>query len=127
MTKFKHYDAQVELLQALRSNEELTRLVVGGFHNMVARQTSSFPRIVYTEIKNADEDFKDNELSMAVVNFQVSIFCDEKTIIDQTAITKEVARTMSEIEYHKYDQENLYEEDTELYHRAMRFTKNIYL
>ncbi|MBM7598471.1 hypothetical protein JOC34_000828 [Virgibacillus halotolerans] len=127
MSNLTQYDAQVELLQALKNNKELTRLVVGGFHNMVAKHTASFPRIVYTEIRNADEKFKDNELSMAIVNFQISIFCDEKTIVDQTTITKEVAMTMKQLDYHKYDQENLYEEDTKLYHRGMRFTKNIYL
>lgn len=123
----KQYEAQIELLQALRNNEELNKLVTGGFYNMVASQTAGFPRIVYTEIQNTDEKYSDNKLDMAVVNFQISIFCDQKTIMHQTAITKQVAKTMKQLNYRKYDQENLYEEDTGLYHRPMRFTKNVYL
>jgi hypothetical protein len=125
--EMKQYEQQIELLEALRNNEELNRLVVGGYHNLVARQTADLPRIVYSEIRNTEDDFAENKLKMAVVNFQISIFTDEKTIIHQTAITKEVAKLMSGLGYRKYDDQPLYEEDTKLYHRAMRFTKNVHL
>ncbi|KRG15614.1 hypothetical protein ACA30_05865 [Virgibacillus soli] len=120
------YDAQAELLSALKANEKLTSLVAGGFHNLVAKQKADFPRVVYTEIRNSDEGFADNEVKKSIVNFQISIFCDEATIHKQTQITKIVAKIMHELQYKKYDSHDLYEEDTKLYHRGLRFTKNFH-
>lgn len=120
------YDAQTELLGALKGNEELTSLVIGGFHNLVAKQSADFPRVVYTEIGNYDEDYADNKINKSVVNFQISVFCDEATIHKQTEITRLIAKIMHELQYKKYDSQDLFEEDTKLYHRGLRFTKNFW-
>lgn len=123
----KHYDAQRELLHALNGNAELVELVKGGFHNLVAKKTASFPRIVYSRLDNSDDAFADNELVKASVYFQVSIFTDSSTVSLQTELMKKISILMAKLNYRKYDESpDLYEEDTGLYHKALRFTKNYY-
>lgn len=120
------YEAQSELFKALRNNTKLTTLAVGGYHNLVADQKADIPRIVYTEVRNTDEGYADNKLNKATVNFQISIFTNKTTIAKQKEMTKEIAKTMTKLKYKKYDSIDLYEDDTKLYHRALRFTKNFY-
>ena len=126
MSDLGNYDAQSELFRALRSDTELAGLAVGGFHNLVAEQDSPFPRVVYSEINNVPSGHADNEESRATVNFQVSIFTDSQTVMHEKAMTKAVDRIMKSLEYGKYDSQSLYEEDTKLYHKPLRYEKNFY-
>ena len=118
-----NYEAQAELLKTLNSNKELVELVSGGFHNKVARETASFPRLVYTEIKNIPTNYADNEEREATVNFQISIFTDSSTVHLETTINKIVDYEMNKLKYKKYDSQSLYEVDTKLHHKALRYTK----
>lgn len=126
MSDLGNYDAQSELFQALRTDEELASIAIGGFHNLVAEQDSPFPRVVYSEINNVPSGHADNEESRATVNFQVSIFTDSQTVMHEKAMTKAVDRIMKSLEYGKYDSQSLYEEDTKLYHKPLRYEKNFY-
>ncbi|MCM3396785.1 DUF3168 domain-containing protein [Oceanobacillus profundus] len=126
MSDLGNYDAQSELFQALRTDEELASLAIGGFHNLVAEQDSPFPRVVYSEINNVPSGHADNEESRATVNFQVSIFTDSQTVMHEKAMTKAIDRIMKSLEYGKYDSENLFETDTGLYHKPLRYEKNFY-
>ncbi|MDO6448087.1 DUF3168 domain-containing protein [Oceanobacillus profundus] len=126
MSDLGNYDAQSELFQALRTDEELASLAIGGFHNLVAEQDSPFPRVVYSEINNVPSGHADNEESRATVNFQVSIFTDSQTVMHEKTMTKAIDRIMKSLEYGKYDSENLFETDTGLYHKPLRYEKNFY-
>ena len=126
MSDLGNYDAQSELFQALRTDEELASLAIGGFHNLLAEQDSPFPRVVYSEINNVPTGHADNEESRATVNFQVSIFTDSQTVMHEKAMTKAIDRIMKSLEYGKYDSENLFETDTGLYHKPLRYEKNFY-
>src|SRR5699024_1296852 len=126
MKDLGNYDAQSELLSALRNNKELSKLVTGGYHNLVANKAAPFPRVVYTEINNTPTSYADGEEVKATVNFQLSIFADKYTVDDISQINRLLDKMMKELEYKKYDSVTLYEDDTELYHKALRFTKNYY-
>lgn len=121
-----NYEAQSELFRALRTDSELATLSKGGFHNLVADPDAEFPRVVYSEINNRPTGHADNNESKATVNFQVSIFNNSQTIIHAKTMTKAVDRIMKSLEYSKYDSQDLYEEDTKLYHKALRYEKNFY-
>lgn len=123
MTDLGNYEAQSELLNALNENVALTSLAKGGFHNRVARKDSAFPRVVYSEINNVPTDYADNKEREATVNFQLSIFTDSQTVSFETQMTKVIDKIMKELEYKKYDSQSLYEEDTKLYHKALRYEK----
>lgn len=125
-TDLGNYDAQAELLQALKNDKELATLSKGGFHNRVAKKDAEFPRVVYSQLNNRPTVYADDEEVTATVNFQVSIFTDSETVIHETAMIKAVDRIMKSLEYGKYDQQGLYETDTKLYHVALRYEKNYY-
>ncbi|GGN59317.1 tail completion protein gp17 [Oceanobacillus indicireducens] len=125
-TDLGNYDAQAELLSALRNDEELATLSKGGFHNLVAKQDAPFPRIVYSQLNNRPTVYADGEEVRATVNFQVSIFTDSESIIHEKAMIKAVDRIMKSLEYGKYDHQPLFETDTKLYHVALRYEKNFY-
>src|SRR5699024_7405599 len=104
----------------------LFTLSKGGFHNRVARKDSSFPRVVYSQLRDTPTEYADNEERKATVNFQVSIFNNSQTIINEKSMIKAVDRIMKSLDYKKYDFQPLYETDTEIYHVAIRYTKNFY-
>lgn len=121
-----NYDAQSELFRALRNDVELSTLAKGGFHNLVAEQDAPFPRVVYSELNNRPTKHADNEETKATVNFQVSIFTDSQTVMHEKAMTKAIDRIMKALSYRKYDSQSLYEEDTKLHHKPLRYEKNFY-
>ena len=121
-----NYDAQSELLTALKNDVELATLTKGGFHNLVAKQNAPFPRIVYSELNNRFIGYADNDETKANAHFQISVFTDGQTIIHEKTMTKAIDRIMKKLEYAKYDSASLYEEDTMLYHKALRYEKNFY-
>ncbi|WP_339161811.1 hypothetical protein [Siminovitchia sp. FSL W7-1587] len=120
------FDAKAELLRAFESSDLLSREVAGGFHNKVAPEVEPFPRIVYQEIRNSDEDYADNESTSAIVAFQISIFSDEETVSKETKIAKEVDEVLKIIGYKRYDSIDLYEDDTKRHHKAMRYRKKYF-
>jgi len=119
-----NYDAKVELLQALEGHTELVNLVTGGFHSRVANQDAEFPRVVYTELNNRPTSYADNNERQATVNFQISVFTKESTVRYETQIVKLIDKTMKDLEYGKYDSIELYEEDTHIYHKGLRYEKH---
>lgn len=126
MSDLGNYDAQSELFQALRNDDELSTLAKGGFFNLVAEEDAEFPRVVYSELNNVPTGYADGSERKATVNFQISIFTNAQTVMHQTAMTKAVDRIMKSLHYKKYDSQSLYETDTKVYHRALRYEKNFY-
>ena len=126
MTVTENFDAKAELLSTLRSSKVLEDEVVGGFHNLIADDVVPFPRVVYQELTNNDGDYADNKATSALVGFQVSIYCDSATISKQTLIAKEVDKVMKSIDYARYDSIDLYETETKLFHKPMRYRKKIF-
>lgn len=125
-TDLGNYEAQAEVFRALRNDDELSNLAVGGFHNKVAIQDAPFPRVVYTELYNAPSGYADGKEVKATVNYQISIFTDSATVMYETQMIKAVDRIMKSLEYGKYDADSLYETDTKLHHKLGLYTKNFY-
>lgn len=121
-----NYDAQSELLSALRNDIELSTLAKGGFHNLVAEEDSKFPRVVFSELNNRPTKHADDEEVKATVNFQVSIFTNSQTVMHEKAMVKAIDQIMKSLDYKKYDSQSLYEKDTKLYHKPLRYEKNFY-
>lgn len=126
MKDLGNYEAQKELLQALQSNNDLVELVKDGFHNLVADSDADFPRVVYSELQNRYTGYADNDEIKAEVHFQISIFTNSDTIRYQNDILKLIDSTMKQLNYKKYDSIDLYEDDTKLYHKGLRYEKNFY-
>lgn len=121
-----NYDAQSELLSALEGDEELVALAKGDIHNLVAESDAPFPRVVYSELNNRPTSHADNQETKATVNFQVSIFTDTQTVSSEKKMVKAIDRIMKSLKYKKYDSQSLYEKDTKLFHKPLRYEKNFY-
>lgn len=126
MSDLGNYDAQKELTGTLFNDDELQRLVDDRFYNRVAESDASFPRIVYTQLNDANTNHADDQEAKATVYFQISIFTNAETVMHETSIYKEVERVMKSLEYGKYDYQPLYETDTKIHHLALRYEKNFY-
>lgn len=120
------FDAKAELSAALINDFSLKELVAGGFHNRVASDVNAYPRIIYTELKNADDSYSDNQVQSTEVRFQISVFTNSNTVSQETKIAKEVDRLMKSIGYGRYDSQDLYEEADKVFHKAMRYKKTFF-
>ncbi|MDR7669039.1 DUF3168 domain-containing protein [Bacillus altitudinis] len=119
-------DAKKELSAALIKNNELKQLVTGGFHNLVADDVAAFPRVVFSEITNRDQAYRDNHSAASEVRFQLSIFSKADTRKNETEIAKQIDRLMKDLGYGRYDSVDLYETDTKIFHRGMRYVKTFF-
>ncbi|MCY7961360.1 hypothetical protein MOB39_21495 [Bacillus spizizenii] len=121
-----NFEAKTELTRALISDELLKSLVTGGFHNRYSNDVTKYPRVIITEIQNKDEGFYDNKAQGSALRFQLSIFCNTQTVSNETKIAKQIDNVMKNLEYTCYDSQDLFEEDNEIYHKAMRYRKSIF-
>lgn len=120
------FDAKKELSAALIKNDELKQLVTGGFHNLVADDVAAFPRVVFSEITNRDQEYRDNHSAASEVRFQLSIFSKADTRKNETEIAKQIDLLMKDLGYGRYDSVDLYETDTKIFHRGMRYVKTFF-
>lgn len=120
------FDAKKELSAALIKNKELKQLVTGGFHNLVADDVATFPRVVFSEITDRDQEYRDNQAAASEVRFQLSIFTKADTRTHETEIAKLIDKLMKDLGYGRYDSVDLYETDTKIFHKGMRYVKTFF-
>ncbi|MCX2823342.1 hypothetical protein [Bacillus sp. H1F1] len=118
-----NFEAKTDLTKALTSDEKLKSLVIGGFHNRYANDVTKYPRVIITEIQNKDDGFFDNKANGSILRFQISIFCNSQTVQNETKIAKQVDNVMKNLNYTCYDSQDLFEEENEIYHKALRYSK----
>jgi hypothetical protein len=106
------------ILQALESNQALISLLGGPrIYQLVAPDPNEFPRITFFELVNMDSRFADDEAIASEIHFQIDVWSKEST----TAIAQEVDRTMKSIGFRRYSAADLYEEDTQVFHKGLRY------
>ncbi|GED01392.1 DUF3168 domain-containing protein [Bacillus atrophaeus] len=115
-----------ELVKTLTSSSKLNELVTGGIHNLTANDVNAFPRVVFYELKDADAGYADNKAYCFEIRFQISVFTQAGTRRFETPIAEEIDKLMRSIGYGRYDSQPLYEEDTKVYHKAMRYVKGYF-
>ncbi|WGE39865.1 hypothetical protein [Bacillus stercoris] len=70
--------------------------------------------------------YADNKAYCFEVRFQISIFTQAATRKFEKPIANEIDKLMRSIGYGRYDSQPLYEEDTKVYHKAMRYVKGYF-
>ncbi|MED0676985.1 DUF3168 domain-containing protein [Aneurinibacillus thermoaerophilus] len=111
-----------KILQALESNQALVSLLGGKrIYQLVAPKPDEFPRVVFYEIDNKDGKFADDEAISSDIKIQVSVFSKGST----SAIAQEVDRTMKSLGFSRYASTDLYEEDTKVFHKPMRYKTSV--
>ncbi|AFH62264.1 tail completion protein gp17 [Paenibacillus caseinilyticus] len=108
-----------EVLEALREDEELL-LLLGGprVYQMVAPEPGKFPRITFFEISNVDDGYADDSVISSQIVIQVDVWNKTNT----SAIADRVDAVMKNIGFSRSGSADLYENDTGIFHKAMRYT-----
>lgn len=111
-------DAKVEIRSALLANISLVTLLGGQrIYQLAAPNAEEYPRITFFEIENADNQFADDEPYASQVFVQIDVWSKGST----SAISGEVDQTMKQLGYRRYGGADLYEIDTAVYHKALRY------
>lgn len=115
-----------EIVQALENNQEFVSLLGGKrVYYRKAKNAEEFPRITFFELDNRPDGFADNDESESEseITFQIDIWSKGST----TVIHQKVNEIMKSIGFSRYAVADLYEEDTRIFHYAMRFAKGVEL
>ncbi|MBD1373715.1 hypothetical protein IC620_15320 [Hazenella sp. IB182357] len=105
--------------QALGNNQALIS-IVGDRIDYLKSSSNDLPRITFFEVNNVDGDYVDDQAQSGRVSVQVSIWCGDATHL--TPIIQEVNNTMKEIGFYRTSSVDLYENDTQIYHKALRYS-----
>ncbi|SDD27000.1 Protein of unknown function [Paenibacillus sp. UNCCL117] len=115
-------DVKAILHAALLGNQALVSLLGGTeIYQLVSPKSETYPRVTYFEVNNRDSFFADDTPIASDIVLQVDIWSKGST----SAIAKEVDRTMKELGYTRTSGADLYEEDTKVYHKALRYRTRI--
>lgn len=107
------------ILEALKDNPTLTTLLAGPkIYFQIAPQGVNAPYVTFYELTNFDSHYADDTAIASEIHIQISIFSPAST----TQITEQVDNTMKSIGFTRTSATDLYEGDTKLYHKALRFS-----
>lgn len=112
------------VLNALRANSELTTFLGGvRIYFQVAPDVKQFPRVTYFEMSNTGSVFADDTEIASDISLQIDVWSKGNT----TDIALEVNRTMKSLGFARDSATDLYEDDTGIYHKALRFSTTVEL
>lgn len=113
-----------EILAALEANQNLITLLGGPrIYQLKADEATAFPKISFFEITNIDNNYADDTAITSEIHVQIDIWAKAETASTST-IAKEVDKTMKELGFKRTAAEDLYEDDTAVFHKALRYYTN---
>ncbi|MED1642267.1 DUF3168 domain-containing protein [Brevibacillus agri] len=113
-------DIKTEVRAALLNNAALVSLLGGQrVYQLVAPKADEYPRITFFEVTNYDAAFADDVPIMADVIVQIDVWSKVST----SAISGEVNKTMKAQGWSRTSAADLYEDDTQVYHKALRYRR----
>lgn len=113
-----------DIKQALESNSALVSLLDGThIYQIVAPSDAPLPRVTFFEMINFDSEFADDKPIASEIHIQIDVWSNGNT----SAIAEEVDNSLKSIGMTRYYAIDLYEYDTRIYHKSMRYviTKEI--
>ena len=113
-------DVKPEVYQALSQNQRLFALLGGDrVYHIRAPDANEFPRITYFEVFNLPAASADDRQIASTVQIQVSIWTKDGS---DPEIASAVDEIMTALGFRYSNGADLYEEDTEVFHKALRYT-----
>lgn len=106
-----------EVSSGLLANTTLTGLLGGSKVEAGQKATNPYPCITFWELTNFGASYADDREMVSEIHLQVDVWSKS----DPTAIADEVDKTMGELGFIRTAAADLYESDTKIYHKAMRF------
>ncbi|MFW5438744.1 tail completion protein gp17 [Paenibacillus apiarius] len=119
-------DIKTEIRTALLANQSLSAMLgkdkFGNvpIYQMIAAEAEKYPRITFFEVTNFDSAFAEDTAFGSEIIIQIDVWSKEST----SAISGEVDRVMKGLSYTRTSAADLYEDDTKVLHKAMRFKTN---
>lgn len=114
---------------ALYANAALITLIGSGLRitQTIADSADLVPRIVLFEYGNVDSLYVDDAAYSSEIDIQISIFnkiVNPATFKTPSAIAIQVDITMKALGYKRMSSMDLYEDDTKMFHKALRYSTN---
>ena len=115
-------DVKADVQTLLNANPALVALL-GAKHVYIdtTKNKDQYPRIVLFEIDISDADYADDDPMAYQPIIQASIFSKERTL----AIFREVDRSMKAAGWRRIANNEVYEEDRQIYHRPLRYRNKL--
>lgn len=114
-------DLKPEITQALRNNAALVTLLGGRkVWPEVSPNATAEPYITFFEMPNFDIMFADDKAIASEIHFQIDIWSKGNT----GPIAIEVDKTMKALSFKRTGSADLYESDTQTYHKVMIYKTN---
>lgn len=116
-------DVKAQVRSALLANSDLLALLgkdrFGNdpIYQLRAADPEKFPRITFFEVDNRDRDFADDRSIASLVVVQIDVWSKGSTSV----IAGEVDKTMKALGFTRSSSPDFYEEETKIFHKAMRF------
>ncbi|GMA52067.1 hypothetical protein GCM10025857_34240 [Alicyclobacillus contaminans] len=108
-----------EIRNALLANANLVSLLGGPkIYQIVAPDASVYPRITFFEFTNVGAAWTDDAETASELHIQIDIW--SKSNFD--GIAAEVDKTMQSLQFGRTGSYDLYEEDTAVFHKVLRYT-----
>ncbi|WP_416729200.1 tail completion protein gp17 [Fictibacillus sp. JL2B1089] len=114
---------------ALEGNKDLIALIGKDveenprIYHLKAPRADDYPRITFFEINNVDSNYADDDVTASEVDIQISIWVMDPSLLTQ--ISNQVNKTMRAHNFKRYFVTELYEKDTGVYHKPMRYSANL--
>lgn len=111
-------DLKSQVYQVLANDQELITLLGGKrVYQIAASDATVYPRVTFFELDNVDADYADDAPMSARVSIQVDVWSKG----NYSAIVQRVNELMESIGFVRYYSTDLYETDTGVYHKALRY------
>lgn len=117
------FNLKSAIVSALLGNAALISLLgkdsIGqtAVYQQVAPEALVFPRITFFELSNVDSVYMDDDVFSSEISVQIDIWSKGNT----SAIATEVDNTMRSIGWKRFGSQDLYEDDTQIFHKALRY------
>jgi hypothetical protein len=122
-------DVKPSILTALLANTALITLIGTGprITQTIADSSNPFPRITFFELGNVDSLYVDDAAYSSEIDIQVDIWnkiVDAATFKSPSTIAIQVDITMKSLGFKRMSSIDLYESDTFIWHKALRYSTN---
>ncbi|MNB67229.1 hypothetical protein D3C81_309340 [compost metagenome] len=110
-----------EVAAALRGSTNLLTLLGGDRiyrHIVPADKQDVFPRVTFFELSNFDSRYAEDQADASEIHFQVDVWSKAASTAE---LGSAVDEAMKGAGFGRYSGADLYEEDTKIYHKALRY------
>jgi hypothetical protein len=113
-----------QVYQTLSNDSQLTQLLGGKrVYQLKAPNANEYPRITFFELNNINSDYANDSAVTAEIRLQIDVW--SRTNYDP--IADRVNTIMESMGFSRYYSIDLYESDTDVFHKSLRYLKIVSL